>query len=74
LHPADAIRTVTSNPAESLNLQNRLGLLAPGRMADLVAWDAQLRVRRVWKSGQEVSPLSNIAEVRIEKQIDLLRS
>ncbi len=65
LPPAVAIRTVTLNPAASLGLDNRLGRLAPGRVADLVAWDRQLRVCRVWRGGCEVAAVSSFAEVRL---------
>jgi N-acetylglucosamine-6-phosphate deacetylase len=63
LPPHEAIRTVTLNPARSLGLDKQMGLLAPGRYADLVAWDDKLRVRRVWRGGQEVPVNSNIQEV-----------
>ena len=45
--PHDAIRCVTHNPAESIGLGEKMGLLAPGHNADLVLWDDQLRIRRV---------------------------
>lgn len=63
LPPGRAVRTVTFNPAAALGLQARLGLLAPGRVADLVVWDEQLRVRRVWRAGQEIAEVSTFAEV-----------
>ncbi len=53
--PHEAVRTVTGNPAAALDLQDRIGLLAPGRSADLVAWDERLRVTRVWRAGAEVA-------------------
>lgn len=54
--PARAVRTVTLNPAASLGLDGRMGLLAPGRQADIIAWDPQeLELQRVWKSGHEQS-------------------
>lgn len=63
LPPARAIRTVTLNPAASLGLDGRLGLLAPGRRADLVAWHAEtMTVKRVWKAGRELVNVSAFRE------------
>lgn len=65
LSPAQAIRTVTLNPAAGLGLDTRMGLLAPGRQADIVAWDPKtVDVRRVWKSGVELEDVSDFREVR----------
>ena len=61
--PHDAIRCVTHNPAESIGLGEQMGLLAPGRNADLVLWDDQLQIQRVWRAGQEVAAVSDLAEV-----------
>lgn len=63
LPPEQAVRAVTLNPAASLGLDGTLGLLAPGRTADVVAWDRGLRVRRVWKAGRELPDVSDYAEV-----------
>ena len=63
--PQDAIRTVTHNPAASLGLSGRIGLLAPGCAADLAAWDDGLRVRRVWRAGVEVQDVSPHGEVEL---------
>lgn len=52
-----AIATVTGNVARSLGLDHRIGLLAPGRQADLVAWDDELRITRVWSRGREIKPI-----------------
>jgi len=65
LPPAQAIRTVTFNPATSLNRAEQIGLLAPGRLANLVAWDERLRVRRVWCLGREIDNVSELAEVTL---------
>lgn len=54
LPPSLAIRTVTFNPARSMGLENQVGLIAKGRAADLVAWDGQLCVKQVWRSGRAV--------------------
>ncbi len=63
LPPHQAIRAFTLNPAASLGLEDRIGLLAPGRRADFCAWDENLKVRRVWKSGREIDNVSDWAEV-----------
>ena len=36
--PEKAIRWITSNPAKSLGLEDRVGTIAPGMNADLVVW------------------------------------
>jgi len=65
LSPQVAIRTVTFNPAASINMGSQIGLLAPGYFADLAAWDDKLRIRRVWRRGQEVAAVSDYAEVTV---------
>ena len=65
LAPQEAIRTVTYNPAASLGLDAAIGLLAEGRCADLALWDRDLKIKRVWKSGQEVEAVSGFAEVSL---------
>lgn len=65
LTPEKAIRTVTLNPASSLGLAHRIGQLAPGRAADLVAWDDQMKVQRVWRQGEEIDNVSNFAEIEV---------
>lgn len=67
----EAIRTVTSNPARSLGLDGRLGLLAPGRQADLVGWDNEMRVRRVWRLGNEINGVVGSGEVQSSAELDL---
>lgn len=64
LPPAAAIRTVTLNPAASLGLSDRLGLLAPDRRADVLAWDlGHLSVTRVWRRGEELRDVSSFREL-----------
>ncbi len=62
---AQAIRTVTSNPAACLGLDGRIGLIAPGCAADLVAWDQQLCIQRVWQGGREIPDVSSYQEVSL---------
>lgn len=49
LSASDAVGAATAVPAAVLGDVTR-GLLAPGMRADLVAWDADWRVQRVWLS------------------------
>lgn len=63
--PHKAIRTATLNPAACIGLETTCGLIAPGRVADLVVWDEKLNVRRVWRAGCEVAELLDLAEVRL---------
>lgn len=66
LAPEQAVRTVTLNPAASIGQSHKMGLLAPGRLADLVTWDAELRVKRVWRGGREIANVSDYAEVSVK--------
>lgn len=63
LEPHVAIQAVTGNPARSIGHEDRIGLLAPGRAADLAAWDSRLRVQRVWRRGEELRNVSRFEEV-----------
>ncbi|WNY32827.1 amidohydrolase family protein [Curtobacterium flaccumfaciens] len=45
---------LTSVPAGALGLGDRLGRLAPGFAADLVALSSALEVERVWGGGREL--------------------
>jgi imidazolonepropionase-like amidohydrolase len=36
--PEQAIRWITSNPAKALGLDDRIGTVEPGKIADLVIW------------------------------------
>ncbi|TCK66382.1 N-acetylglucosamine-6-phosphate deacetylase [Curtobacterium sp. PhB136] len=51
----EAVAALTSVPAAALGLGDRLGRLAPGFAADLVALSPSLRVQRVWAGGHAVS-------------------
>ena len=50
----DAVAAASANPAELLGLDDR-GRLEPGRLADLVELDDELRVRRVARAGEWVA-------------------
>jgi N-acetylglucosamine-6-phosphate deacetylase len=47
----DAVRAATSTPARAIGRPD-LGVLAPGSVADVVLWDAELTVERVWQAGE----------------------
>jgi N-acetylglucosamine-6-phosphate deacetylase len=49
--PRQASDTATLHPARLLGLQERAGALAPGRRADLLALDRELRIESVFASG-----------------------
>lgn len=65
LPPHEAIRAATLNPATAIGVDDHVGLLAPGKRADLVTWDATLRIRRIWRRGIEISDVSDFAEVSL---------
>ncbi|HYB43809.1 MAG TPA: amidohydrolase family protein [Candidatus Methylomirabilis sp.] len=48
----DALRLVTLHPARALGLEARKGSLAPGKDADIVVMDGDLRIRRVYARGR----------------------
>ncbi|WP_416394371.1 MULTISPECIES: N-acetylglucosamine-6-phosphate deacetylase [unclassified Curtobacterium] len=50
----EAVAALTSVPATALGLGDRLGRLAPGYAADLVALSPTLDVQRVWGGGREL--------------------
>jgi N-acetylglucosamine-6-phosphate deacetylase len=53
----DALRLASAAPAAFLGLAGRLGHLAPGHRADIVALDpAEIRVLATWVAGEEGAP------------------
>jgi imidazolonepropionase-like amidohydrolase len=54
-----ALRAITINPARVLGLDDRIGTLETGKLADLVVWsgdplDVMQRARHVFIEGQQV--------------------
>ncbi len=49
---AEALRMASTYPATALGLGNTFGRIAPGYRADLVALDAEVRIRAVWYAGK----------------------
>ncbi|TDD02501.1 amidohydrolase [Nonomuraea deserti] len=59
MDPAEALRSITLNPARIMGLDDRVGSLRPGLDGDVVIWsgdplDVMSRARRVFISGREV--------------------
>jgi imidazolonepropionase-like amidohydrolase len=59
LDPAEALRSITVNPARIMGIDDRVGALKPGLDADVVIWsgdplDVMSRALRVFVSGREV--------------------
>ena len=61
--PQQAIAAVTANPAAAIGLADQIGRLSPGLTADLIAWDDQLRVRRIWRAGEPCNDVSDFQEI-----------
>ncbi|NHJ01179.1 MAG: amidohydrolase [Candidatus Heimdallarchaeota archaeon] len=60
LTPEEALKCVTINPAEILNISNKIGSLEAGKDADVVIWSGHpfefySKVEKVFISGKEVS-------------------
>jgi N-acetylglucosamine-6-phosphate deacetylase len=51
----EAVAALTSVPARTLGMDDRLGRLAPGYAADLVVLSPSLDVRGVWADGRELA-------------------
>jgi N-acetylglucosamine-6-phosphate deacetylase len=52
----DAVTALTATPAAALGLDDRLGYLAPGFVADLVGLTSDLTVSHVWANGVQFVP------------------
>ena len=54
--PVAALRAVTRDPAEMMGISDKVGMLAPGRDADIVVWSGEpleiaSRVEKIWVGG-----------------------
>lgn len=54
LDEIEAVGAATATPARALGEGHRLGLIAPGFVADLVVWGEDRMARRVWVDGAEM--------------------
>ena len=52
--PEDAIRCATLNPASSIGISDTVGVLLPGKRANILVCDRDLNLNRVIASGKEV--------------------
>lgn len=50
----DAVRMMTYNPAKVLGIERRKGSLAPGMDGDVVLFDDDIRIRKVFVKGREI--------------------
>jgi N-acetylglucosamine-6-phosphate deacetylase len=53
--PVCAVEALTTVPAKALGEDDRIGLLAPGYVADAVSWTDDWHVSRVWAAGRELT-------------------
>ncbi|MGL5708749.1 MAG: amidohydrolase family protein, partial [Aeromonas sp.] len=53
---ADAIRMASLAPAQMLGIADRLGSLAVGKQANLLALTTELNQQRIWVAGREIDP------------------
>lgn len=70
----EAIRWITANPAKAMGIDDRVGTLEPGKMADLVLWSADpfsvyARADRVWIDG---APVWDRSDARYQVPSDFL--
>ena len=74
IRDGEAIRWITSNPAHALGIEDRVGTLEPGRMADVVLWSANpfsvyALADRVWIDG---APVWDRADPALQRPSDFL--
>ena len=50
----DAVAMMTQNPARLMGIENRKGSLIPGKDADLVMFDGDIRMRQVYIAGKKI--------------------
>ena len=48
----DAVRMMTYNPANVMRIQNRKGVLAPGKDADICIFDDDVNIKAVFVNGE----------------------
>ena len=48
----DAVRMITYNPARVMNIQNKKGILSPGRDADICIFDGNVKIKTVLVNGE----------------------
>ena len=48
----DAVRMITYNPACVMRIQNRKGVLAPGKDADICVFDDNINIKAVFVGGE----------------------
>jgi N-acetylglucosamine-6-phosphate deacetylase len=56
----EAVRMATLTPATILRQADRLGSLAPGRFADILVFDGDVRISRVFVEGREIPAHSSV--------------
>ena len=52
----DAVRMATANPARVIGVDGSRGFVRPGCRADLVEFDEELRLHRIWRGGEPRTP------------------
>lgn len=57
----EVVPMVTTNPARAVGMQRHLGVIAPGRQADLVVLNTRLELEAVFCRGERVHPLGSIS-------------
>ena len=50
----DAVRAASLNPARAASIDSTVGSLEPGKSADILIWDADLRTVAVFAAGERI--------------------